>query len=200
MKNSSLYPIKALIAAFAVASASLLNNAKADVNIVQNGDFTQGTNNLADWTYTGGSGAFVGGISNYNGFWWVIPTDGSTTDAFLTQDIPTVPGQEYNASFVVTNQGGPANDLTITSGTTTLLSLTNADSFSPTTYSGEFVANSSSTIFEIAGRQIPSRWGVTDIVVSESVVPEPSTYALLGVGAVGFGLLRRRQLKAHTNG
>jgi flagellin len=115
----------------------------------------------------------------------------------LTQSIATTVGTTYTFSFWMTTQGGGFNSgapdhFAALFGGQTVLNLTDvADPTTYTLFSFSVVATSSSTVVEFDSYDDPWFLFLDDVHVTASVVPEPSTIILFGVGACGLGLRRR---------
>jgi hypothetical protein len=92
-----------------------------------------------------------------------------TSVAYLSQTIPTTPGQSYNLSFWLTSVADKGsttpNQFLVTWNGTTLLSETNVGAFPWTNYHFTVSATSSSTTLQFGNREDPAAWGLDDINV-----------------------------------
>ena len=193
--------MKALAVAFAAAASIVAFPSYA--NIVQDGDFEDGTG----WTFINSSRVGTSAIQPQSeSFAASTPCDGAAClefapgGSYFFQTLATTPGQTYDLSFYVVNNfldtipGGEqfrvrfgGQDLGVVD-----FSGTNWTQF---TYSG-LQAAGATTFLAFNGRNDFSQGGMffDNIVVQASTaVPEPSTWALLiaGFGTIS-GMMRRR--------
>jgi hypothetical protein len=189
--------IKILVAMGIVLVAA--SSAQADVI---NGDFETGS--FSGWSLGSNDDgfSFVGTDNPHAGTFSAelgqFSADGAVA---LTQSIATTVGTTYTFSFWMTTQGGGLNSgapdhFAALFGSQTVLSLTDvADPTTYTLFSFSVVATSSSTVVEFDSYDDPWFFFLDDVHVTSSVVPEPSTIILFGVGACGLGLrtIRRRR-------
>jgi hypothetical protein len=175
------------IAAAALVAAVVVP-ASADVNLVSNGDFSQGG---TDWAFTAASqGSDFRYVTNAAGFGAV-----STFDDIISQDLHTVAGQVYRVTFNASfGTPGSGSDLFASIGGQTIASFVNPSASGYNNYTYTFTANSSDTLLAFAGRNIPSWNYVTN--VSVSAVPEPETYALMGLGMLAMLAFYRKRNNA----
>jgi hypothetical protein len=77
---------------------------------------------------------------------------------------------------------------------TYLLSDTSRDASDWQLYTFKATASSNSTVLTFSGAAGATFWGLDDVTVRSTAVPEPSTFALVGLGGLGmaFGAYRRR--------
>lgn len=124
----------------------------------------------------------------------------------ISQSIATTVGTTYNVSFFVGRQNSfDASDTRYATPSTVVFSLnggapmsfTNSNTATAkinwTQFTTSFVANSTSTLVQFNNGTLDNNWvGIDD--VSVEAVPEPASFAALGVGALA--LLRRRAKRA----
>jgi hypothetical protein len=164
----------------------------ADVNIVQNGSFQ---NYGADWIVTpAASGSDI--------YFWnfaAFGASGSLNDT-VSQFLSTTPGQTYQLTFTesVGGAGGPS-DLSASFGNNTVIDFANSNPSGFTTYTFLVKATSPSTLLSFAGSNLNDYDYVTNVSVTAyhiSPVPEPKSYALMGLGLLGLMVLRQKRSKA----
>ena len=184
------------LATAAIVAASFILSAPAQA-AVTNGGFETG--DFTGWTQTGNT--------SFNGV--QCPGPGPTVDsgncsAFfgpvgstggITQNQTTVANQLYRILFGLSTDGGTPSSVSATFGSNTLLSLTNPGSSGGFThYSFDSLATTSSTALSFSFRDDPGFMFLDS--VSVTAVPEPATWTmmLLGFGAIGFTMRRRKDL------
>lgn len=193
--------------AMALAPASVF----AATNLVVNGSFEQ-TPAFSGWTTFYGFNAIPGwntgpyGVEVQQGGVTVTPKDGNNVveldtfaNSYIWQEIATTPGQEYKLSFFYSPRPGvsfDSNKLVYKFGD--LFTWTSADGIGATDgnwyeITGTVIAQNTTTRLGFAA------WGPSDSVgglidqVSVTAVPEPETYAMLGVGLAAVAFARRRK-------
>ena len=168
-------------------------------NIVSNPGFETGS--LSGWTSIGSSGWLVSAATTDSGTYSArTPCGGSgcisNPNAGLYQDLPTVNGQSYAFSFWYTNTGGSPNELQVLWGGVVVDDLINqpGDAVWRQVILNE-TATSTTTRIQFNGRNDPVSVFIDDVSVAANGagVPEPSTLALTGLGALLAGLYRKRR-------
>jgi len=183
------------------------------INLVTNGDFTDGYNGLAT---SGFNGWTLGGTGNdlVNVTSVAIPSIlpgnaagfGSTNgnDNTITQTLSTVAGTNYSLAFNLTNMdsgGGPSDFSALLNGAP-VFAITNAVAFPPTLVTENFIASGASTTLTFAGANAPSFYYLQNVSFgtpdSVAATPLPAALPLFGTALAGLGsagwMKRRRKL------
>jgi hypothetical protein len=165
----------------AAASIALLANGAQAANLITNGDFSAG---LTGWTetnsccnYTDSTGFHEGAIGT-NGMLSQTFADAVGGDLTLAFDYS---GEDPDSSYQYVTFDGNTVPGSLVTGATPYQSYT--FDLGPGTGSDTLVFN---------GRNDPAYNTLDNVVVTQSAVPEPASWALmlLGVGAIGFGMRR----------
>ena len=117
----------------------------------------------------------------------------------IGQTLTTVIGNTYTITFSVAARTGFSPSVVVVSfggSSFTTPAVTNTGGW--TTFTFTAVATSTSTLFTVAGAGTSDAGGdlVDNIIVDDGnvgAVPEPSTFAMLGLGGLALGFFRRRK-------
>jgi PEP-CTERM motif-containing protein len=150
----------------------------------------------AGQTTTGLAGFPTSGTHSSYDYWFAnsstvyVADDGSAAAGGGIQKW-TLSGGTWSLQYTLLNNGTSTTDVRgltgeIVGGNTELFGTTSTTSLIEVTDTG---AGSSDTVLATAGANTAFR----DVVLVPNVVPEPSTLALLGLGAAGWFFLRRRK-------
>jgi hypothetical protein len=165
-------------------------------NLITNCGFETG--DFTGWTLTGNTG-FTGvsgsapyvNSGNFGAQLGPVGSDGNLSQTFIGSS--TV----YNASFWLYNDGGTPNDFTVFwNGVDAGPDLVDVGGFAYTEYVGTLPGNVGANTITFVYRQDPAYWGLDDVVVTNSAVPEPGSLMLLGSGILGLAGVIRRKLGA----
>ncbi len=180
-----------------LAAMSLENLAVAE-NLVLNGGFEEiwpaPGEPFADWTVQWGF------TTNLLPIW--LPHSGELAAGFsaiyhaddtLLQTIPTTPGSQYQFDFWLINEPWepPDNDFTVAWNGVAVLTLVNASGFPYTHYTYTLLATEAQTELRFVGANWSGTFALDD--VSVTLIPEPSTLVLAGLGIFALaGFAQRR--------
>jgi hypothetical protein len=176
----------ALLGAFSVcAHANLLTNPGFET-----GDFT-------GWTLSGNTG-FTGvstGTAHSGTFAAFLGAVGSLD--FLSQTVPTTPGQSYAISFWLLSDGGTPNEFDVEFGGVTLFDQHNIPQQGYTLHTVVGTATAATTVVAFSSRDDPGFLWLDDTTVDPvGRVPAPMTLLLVGAGLAVTATLRRRRRSA----
>ncbi len=177
--------------------------------LVQNGGFETG--DLTDWTFTGSTNAVSTSVTSnaiavHSGEYG-LEFGASNGLAYLSQEIPTIPGASYSISLWLDSPDGKeTNEFSVTWGGETLFDATSLPAFGWTNLQFTVLAADTNTLLEIGFRDDTGHLGLDDVSVTASapilgsVTPAAgpalggTTVTISGIGfqtqaTVGFGSL-----------
>ena len=180
-------------------------------NLLSNPGFESGA--LSPWTEsdaTDGLGLFIGPVQSYfdlqphSGSWFILDgafgegSDGDGALDIMSQSVGTTAGKHYTFSFwaatddTVGDNGIAAfvNGVDV-SGQMTVPAIPDNGFYDYTQYSFDVLATGATTTVGIGMRCPPAFIAVDDASFTENAVPEPASFAILGLGALA--LIRRRK-------
>ena len=198
MKSTILLSLTALVFAGGAAHAGV-------INLVTNGSFEQGAlgigsfqgwqTNLPDVnTFVdsdGINGTLYGEATD--GLWSAFfGTPAAAGGASISQSLATTPNQLYILSFDLANDNGglpPVNSFVVSIGGAPVFTFSNIADEAYIHEQYLFTASASSTALKFAGSNDQSYFDLDNVVVTPA--PEPSSFALVSVGAILLRTARR---------
>lgn len=165
------------------------------LNLVMNGDFETG-----DFTGWEKKGRYISvGASSYtdsSNHTANLGTVGAVLGSLAQSGLMTIPGMEYEFSFMLASSGGYPNEFKAVVNGVTLASEVRGSRHSFTPYSFTFVADALPTTIEFFARNDPGIFSLDnvslDLTPVPAPVPEPSTLLLLGLGLLVASRLRKK--------
>lgn len=173
-------------------------------NLVVNGGFETG--NLSGWTLTPapvGSDQSVGGPAHTGNYAWEAGAVGGLDD-YISQDLATTTGHEYQISYWLDTETGSDNqqgyyNAVSMFGAVTMQNISppaTGGSFPYTQFTFDEVATGPSTTLSFGIQALHGWFELDDVsVVDEGAVAAPdatTTSTLLSLTVLGFGALRRK--------
>ncbi len=202
--------LRGAVAAAAIAAAS---SAFAGVNLVADGNFDSPSGGVSYTTYfngaTFGPWKVSGDSVDLIGGYWQAPVGGGSVDldgnapGGINQVLSLTSGKTYDLSFYLSGNpdGSPATKSVTVSignlGETFTYTLSAGNSHSNMMYqleTAQFVAEGSANTLSFTSNDVGSPYGpaIGGVIIS---VPEPSTWAMMGLGFAGLGLAGYRARK-----
>lgn len=159
-----------------------------------------GSGDLFGWTVSGSTGVTLLGNTPANHGVQCLSLDNLTSNS-ISQDITTVLGEEY--TFSIAFKSGEDSSIAsgsvdVKDGLTSLLShALNTSSTAWSTYSGNFIATSTTTTIQLSGYfNLSANNLIVDAVgVSVAAVPEPGSLVLCGLAGGFLAVVGRRRIR-----
>lgn len=191
MKQSALLRSSLCIAALAASFFAVSAHAQIVNGGFETGDFTGWTvNDPTNFTLIGNDTAFGNNHTQYYANLGAYDYGTPSTLGELSQTITTTPGDVFNVSFALSNDGFTLNQFNVLWDGAVVFSMTNlpqAIGYAYTTYSiSNLVATGSTAKLTFQYNNESDFFRLDD--VTASAVPEPSTisFAALGLGILGL--------------
>jgi hypothetical protein len=166
----------------------------ARANFVTNPGFETG--DLTGWTPFGNTGFTGVDASPHSGtFAAFLGPVGSL--GFLSQTLPTTPGQTYNLGFFLQSDGGTPNEFQVSWNGGVISDQLNLPAFGYTERDFlNLLATSSTTPLVFGFRDDPGFLHLDDVAVNPT--PEPTTLLFFGTTFAGLGLAYRRRFRQQS--
>ncbi len=185
-KSLCFLPLAVLVALL------MLYPTTATAGLIANGDFETG--NLSGWTVSGAMQYYgVRHVAAHTGSWGIYFGDvvGLT---YISQMIPTIPGESYQVSFFISNYvdpgEAPADRGEFWWDGNLIGSGTDVGPLSWQQNSFVLTATASATEVKFGFDNPPGNWRLDD--VAATAIPEPATTLFCGIGLLVVITLRRR--------
>jgi len=164
----------------------------ASQSLVQNGDFETG--NFTGWTQSGNTAytSVTSGNSTYvHAGTYGAKLGPSGSLGYLSQTLPTSPGQAYLLSFWLSNPvGGSTEQFQVNWNGVTVTNITNPGTFGWTKFNFIVTATGTGTVLQFGFRNDPDYFGLDDISVVPGFAPvitmQPTNLTILSGGTAVF--------------
>ena len=186
---------KSLLCATALLMCGFAASASAQTNLITNGGFEQG---FSGWTLSAGNSSFAGNDPAFahsgtrNAF-----LESTNSIGFLSQTFNTVVGQQYSISFFYANdEADPTNYFAAFFNGTQGFAINGAPVMGYQNVTFNAIANSTTSTLQFQFRHDVDFFRLDTV----SVIPEPSTNALMILSAAGvLGVVQYRRVKARRS-